>query len=216
MKAYCVAVFLSLPLSSGFLTGCAIGRTLDEASGESAHRAAEKTPEQQKIESLETQLGQLQAKLEKMEVEIDTSKKSQRLTQARPGIVESTELVQSSVATSDPERGFTQDSAVLGLRQSKVLFDSEKYPEAILGFSTFVEKNSNHPLASQAQFYLADAYFLQNDFPIAEKEFRKLLERYPQSVLTSRAREKLKICTEKNTGKGTTSIRQKSDRKSVV
>jgi tetratricopeptide (TPR) repeat protein len=180
-------------LTSSILFGCALGRNLEK----SEDAASQKTPEQVKIETLESQVIQLQGKLEKVEQEVLANQKS-LAPRTNSGLVESTELVQSSVALSDPERGFVQDTSVLSLRQSKILFDSEKYPEAILGFSTFVEKNARHPLASQAQYYLADAYFRQNDFPVAEKEFRKLLQNYPQSSLAFRGREKLKACLEKS------------------
>ena len=185
--------------ASAALSGCALLRSAPEPISEPAI----KSPEQAKIDKLETALAQLQSKVDGLEEEIAANQSPKRRTSTTN--VESTELVQSSVALTDPEKGFTQDNAVLSLRQSKVLYDSEKFPEAVLGFATFVERHASHPLASQAQYYLADSYFKQNDYPVAEKEFRKLLRDYPQTNFASQARQRLRICAENSAASATKS-----------
>lgn len=163
-----------------FFQNCAMLRSQKDQN------ISEKSPEQIRIDALQAQIDALQTKLNQME---SSKEESKPLPAGEP--------IHASIALSDPQIGFIQNTPILQLRQSKALFDSEKYPESILGFSEFLEKNENHPLASQAQFYLSEAYLRQNDFPVAEKEFRKLLRKYPFSAFATSARSQLRVCEEK-------------------
>lgn len=93
--------------------------------------------------------------------------------------------VPASVAGNDPGAGMINDAAVRAFQQGRMLFDQEKYPEAILAFSAFLEGNSGHALASSAQYSIGESYYRQGDFAVAEQEFQKLSARYPQSPRAS-------------------------------
>lgn len=105
--------------------------------------------------------------------------------------------VHSTVAANDPGAGFVNDAKVRGFQQGRILFDQEKYPEAILAFSAFLEQNETHPLAGSAQYFIAESYFLQNDYSVADQEYRKLSLRYPKSSRMSFALVRLAQCSEK-------------------
>lgn len=93
--------------------------------------------------------------------------------------------VNASIAANDPGAGFVNDGAVRAYQQGRMLFDQEKFPEAILAYSAFLEGNPSHPLASSAQYTIAESYYRQNDYAVAEQEYQKLAARYPQSARVS-------------------------------
>jgi TolA-binding protein len=136
------------------------------------------------IVSLNTRVQELEGKLQAAHVRPDystgaeNSKASQR--QAFDAL-NSIGKVHASVAGNDPGAGFVNDAAVRAFQQGKILLDQEKFPESILAFSAFLEGNSNHPLASSAQYYIGENYYRQGDFAVADQEFQKLASRYPQS-----------------------------------
>lgn len=54
-----------------------------------------------------------------------------------------------------------------------------QYPLAIQGFQQYLEDYGNTDLASNAQFYIGDSYYLQKDYKEAIKEYDKCIEAYP-------------------------------------
>lgn len=82
---------------------------------------------------------------------------------------------------SDREGGFVKDAAMRAYRDGLILFEAEKYPEAILEFSGFLKEFPDHPLAGSAQFYVGDAYFRQKEFKLALDEFKRVLIAYENS-----------------------------------
>lgn len=61
-------------------------------------------------------------------------------------------------------------------------YANARYPEAILGFKAFLENFPNNSYASNAQFWLADSYFKQQDLPAAIEEFDQLVQSYPRAA----------------------------------
>lgn len=61
-------------------------------------------------------------------------------------------------------------------------YKKNEYQDAILSFGTFVEEFPNHSLAGNAQFYLAESYFLQNEYKLALSEYKKIESNYSRSV----------------------------------
>lgn len=169
-------------------------------AGENRYSAAEPsapaTLKDQRIQSLESTVLSLNSRIQELEGKLQAS-------QNRPHIPEAVirhnfdTAIRSSVAANDPESGFANDQNTRAFQQGKILFDQEKYPEAILAFSAFIERNENHTLASQVQYYIAESYYLQGDYSVAEQEFKKLTVKYPRSPRVSYALVRLALCTEK-------------------
>ncbi len=90
-------------------------------------------------------------------------------------------LVQAKTSDSDPEAGFLNDDAIQSYRKSLLLFNSQKYSEALLAFSRFVEQYPDHPLAGNAQFFVGDSYFRQGEFQLAIQEFERGINQYGES-----------------------------------
>ncbi len=197
-------------------TGCASlfsrGDKTPENSDKNAYSATEPNDplaaKDQRIQSLESTVVTLNSRVQELEGKLQA-------TQNRPVLSDSLirqsvdaltlpkrggSVIRATVSENDPESGFANDQNTRAYQQGKILFDQEKYPEAILAYSAFLERNANHSLASQAQYGIAESYYLEADFAVADQEFQKLVIKYPRSPRASYALVRLSQCAEK-TGK---------------
>jgi len=58
-------------------------------------------------------------------------------------------------------------------------FKNAKYDEARKGFQKYIEKNPGTDLADNAQFWIGETYYLENDFEKAILEYEKVIKNYP-------------------------------------
>jgi len=56
---------------------------------------------------------------------------------------------------------------------------SGRHVEAAAGFREFVKAHPNHDFADNAQYWLGECYYDQKDYPMAMREFRRVVEKYP-------------------------------------
>jgi TolA-binding protein len=152
-----------------------------------------------RLESLETKLSSMNDKVDKTQNSLETltSTQKHRTTPTKQDDSSTEKINSTGVAQhpsegagvpvepmldeSDPESGFVSDSIVSDYRQAKILFDAQKYPEAILAFSAFVQHNTDHVLAGSAQFYVGESYFRQKEYRLALREFQRVLTSYDRS-----------------------------------
>jgi len=57
-------------------------------------------------------------------------------------------------------------------------YASGRYQAALLGFESFLQRFPNNSYASNAQFWLADSYFNQQQYPVAIQQFERVLNDY--------------------------------------
>ena len=76
---------------------------------------------------------------------------------------------------------FSSNESVDRFREAKILFDSKRYPDAVLEFSDFVKNEPDHALAPAAQYYLGMSYLKQGEYKLAEEEFSRGMLAYPHS-----------------------------------
>ncbi len=79
------------------------------------------------------------------------------------------------------EAGFINDAPVQSYRKALIQLQAKQHPESILGFSAFLEKYPDHPLAGSAQFYLGEAYYAQREYKLALREYQRVLTSYDRS-----------------------------------
>lgn len=172
------------------LTSCGSLSRRDEAP-EPADQAPEASPA--KVQELQNTISTLNAKIEELETQLRAAERRPEFRQSfdRPVRPSAGLGVDSSVAAHDPEAGYVNDSAVQAYRQGKVLFDSEKYPEAILAFSAFLERHGKHVFAGSAQYFLAESYYLQGEYAVAEQEFTRAISLYDRSPQITNAYARL-------------------------
>ena len=65
---------------------------------------------------------------------------------------------------------------------AKNLYDRGKYLDAITEFTVITLKYSGNPIVDDAQFYLAESHFKNEEFLIAVSEYQKVINDYPESV----------------------------------
>jgi tol-pal system protein YbgF len=74
------------------------------------------------------------------------------------------------------------------------LISARKYPEASAAFETFLQQFPTSPLADNAQYWLAETYYVRGQFNDALPQFRKVIEQYPQSAKMPDALLKVGYC----------------------
>lgn len=73
-------------------------------------------------------------------------------------------------------------------------FQAEAHGQAVLEFSALTKKFPEDPLASNAQYWIGEAYYRQRDLPRALAEFRKVIDDYPKSSQVPEALLKIGLC----------------------
>jgi tol-pal system protein YbgF len=74
------------------------------------------------------------------------------------------------------------------------MISARRYAEAGAAFQTFLAQFPTSPLADNAQYWLAETYYVRDDFAGAAAEFRKVIEQYPQAAKMPDALLKLGYC----------------------
>jgi tol-pal system protein YbgF len=74
------------------------------------------------------------------------------------------------------------------------MISARRYEEAGAAFETFLAQFATSPLADNAQYWLAETYYVRGQFDEALPEFRKVLEQYPQSAKLPDALLKVGYC----------------------
>jgi outer membrane protein assembly factor BamD len=64
---------------------------------------------------------------------------------------------------------------------AKSLFDRGKYLDAITEFTVITLKFSGSPVIDDAQFFLAESHFMNEEYLIAGSEYQKVINDYPES-----------------------------------
>jgi tol-pal system protein YbgF len=108
------------------------------------------------------------------------------ITAPAPGIAKSKALAEEKISPvaaigKNIPPAFASDEAIDRFREAKILFDSKRYSDAILEFSTFLKNNPDHPLAASAQFHLGMSYLEQKEYKLAEEELNRGMISYPHS-----------------------------------
>ena len=63
---------------------------------------------------------------------------------------------------------------------AKSLLDRGKYLDAITEFTVITLKYSGNPIVDDAQFYLAESHFKNNEYLIAVSEYQKVINDFPE------------------------------------
>lgn len=71
---------------------------------------------------------------------------------------------------------------------------AEDHAQAVLEFRELTKKFPEHPLASNAQYWVGEAYYRQRQFAEAVVEFQKVIDGYPTSSQVPEALLKIGLC----------------------
>lgn len=74
------------------------------------------------------------------------------------------------------------------------LIQARRYPEAASAFEGFLDFFPGSPLADNAQYWLAETYYVQRQFAEALPQFQKVIDEYPNSAKLPDALLKVGFC----------------------
>lgn len=119
---------------------------------------------------------------------------TQQLSEAVRLSQQATEVAQSANAAVN-----TPPPAPIGSDQDNYnaafdLIQSRQYGDAAVAFQRFLQSFPDSPLADNAQYWLAETYYVQRQFAAALPEFQLVLDAYPQSAKLPDALLKIGYC----------------------
>ena len=127
----------------------------------------------EELQMVSRQLAEVQERQQQQAQEIEQLRQSS-LTAGEA--YQSTSLPRTSGSTA--MQGQDEGSPTEVYLQAFGDYASGRYQSAILGFETFLQRFPNNSYASNAQFWLADCYFNQQQYLVAIREFERVLNEY--------------------------------------
>jgi tol-pal system protein YbgF len=106
----------------------------------------------------------------------------------------------STVSARAPVRSKTRDApgdrsdAAGEYRTAVDLVKASKYDDAVAALRAFVARYPRHDYADNAQYWIGEALYAQNDYPRALSEFRRVVEVYPRGNKVPDALLKVGYC----------------------
>jgi tol-pal system protein YbgF len=164
----------------------------------------------QRLDDLQSQLQQMRGEVEVLQHSEDLDKKQQRdlyqdldkrLQKLEMGLGAATAVpppattpVPTAATVSAPATP-AAGAAEEGLYQKNLkLLQQARFADAIKGFKSFLKQYPNSTLAGNAQFWMGEAYYQNNDFDTALVSFKKVLKDYPASNKVADAMAKVGYC----------------------
>lgn len=167
-----------LPVAAliGVLAGCAPPPSAPSSSNltlDMRRMQSSLDQQEQAVQSLSRQVAELDSRLQRQTEEIAQLRQSSQKTQVeyQPG-----QRMSAPGAATLPLQGENSPTEIY--LQAFGDYASGRYQTAILGFETFLQRFPNNSYASNAQFWLGDCYFNQQEYALAAQEFEKVLNNY--------------------------------------
>jgi len=127
----------------------------------------------QELQSVSRQLAELQDQQQRQSRQIE---QLQRGSLTEQGVYQPASLPHTPDATAMQGQGDGSPTEVY--LQAFGDYASGRYQSAVQGFETFLQRFPNNSYASNAQFWLADCYFNQQQYLVAIREFERVLNEY--------------------------------------
>jgi tol-pal system protein YbgF len=112
------------------------------------------------------------------------------MEQARAAVLASAQAAAATAAPPPRPVGSDQDN----YNAAFDLIQGRRYPEAASAFAGFLQAFPESPLADNAQYWLAETYYVQRQFQQALPEFERVINAYPQSAKLPDALLKIGYC----------------------
>ena len=151
-----------------------------------------------KCASLESKQAEMYSRFEENLVDNDTANASiQELYKKMAQLSQS--LKDLEVVVNNQQKDSSSANVQLPSKVYESAYNSfllGKYEMAIVGFKSFLKQYKDHDLAAQAQYYIAESMYLQNNFADAYEEYKKIEQTYSDSEFISASRLKMALCLE--------------------
>ncbi len=142
----------------------------------------------QELQSVSRQLAELQNQQQAQAEEIN---QLMRGSSTAGGAYQSASLPHTSDTTAAQRQGDGSPTEVY--LQAFGDYASGRYQSAGHGFEAFLQRFPNNSYASNAQFWLADCYFNQQQYPVAIREFERVINEYSGAPKSPEALYKIAI-----------------------
>jgi tol-pal system protein YbgF len=143
--------------------------------------------QEQTVQGLSYQIAELKSQLQQQAREIDQLRQPRQQGQA--GYQALTPQSQGTRTTPAPGEGSPTEVYL----QAFGNYASGRYQAAIHGFGIFLQRFPNNSYASNAQFWLGDCYFNQQQYSLAVQEFERVLNDYSSAAKSPDALLKIAI-----------------------
>lgn len=188
-RKYFYSLFVPV-LASALLSACAPAPTLPSTSNNTVElRRVYATLERQNqsIEELADRITGMESRLQRQADELEQLRQQGATVQPS---YQPAGLPAPSGAAS-PAQGAGSPTEVY--LQAFGDYASGRYQAAISGFESFLQRFPNNSYASNAQFWLADCYFNQQQYALAKSEFERVINDYPNAAKAPDALLKIAI-----------------------
>lgn len=136
--------------------------------------------QEQSIQDLTAQIASLDSRLQSQSEALEQLRQAQQQQQpsvAPPATTAPTTAVPGPAAVPAQIDGSPTEIYLQAFGD----YASGRYQSAIHGFTTFLQRFPNNSYASNAQYWLGDCYFNQQQYPRAIQEFERVLNDYPSA-----------------------------------
>jgi tol-pal system protein YbgF len=146
----------------------------------------------QRIDTLQADLRTIRGEVEMLQNQSEGGKNQSRALygdlEKRRAALETLGGVGAGAAPGAGNAPLAGAGAVAGAGGEQALYDAafnalkgSDYPKAISGFKSFVSAYPSSPLASNAQYWLGEAYYVTREYPSAIAAFQKVTTEWPES-----------------------------------
>jgi tol-pal system protein YbgF len=155
----------------------ALRESQDRTEREGARMVADVKSLQERLREVQGSLGEATTEVARLRSRIDAAEEAIKKTRAdldaRP---EPVAAAPAPPPAPEKPREVPNHAAEAAFNQALTTFRAREHGQAVLDFLDFIAKYPKHPLASSAQFWIAEAYFVQRDYRQALTEYQKVLE----------------------------------------
>jgi tol-pal system protein YbgF len=144
--------------------------------------------QEQAVQKLSRQVSELQEQLQRQAEEMTRLRQPSQTMQT---VYPPARTSRMQEAASAPIQGEGSPTEVY--LQAFGDYASGRYQTAVHGFETFLQRFPNNSYASNAQFWLSDCYFNQQQYPLAIQEFERVISDYQSAPKSPDALLKIAI-----------------------
>jgi tol-pal system protein YbgF len=169
------------------LTGCASTRSTDLSPLRNELGQLRQLQQQQatQIDQNRNNLMTVEAKMQEQQNLLDDLRRelaTKKVTPTREITASSRPVFSSATAPTDTDN--QSGSATEIYLQAFSDYAAGRFEQAIQGFETFLRQHAHSDYAGNAQYWLGECYYSQQQYSQAVEEFQRTVERYPQGSKT--------------------------------
>lgn len=151
------------------------------------------------MDDLQRQAADLQGRVERMEYEQEGSAGRQRalyadLDERIQSLESGLQRAGTGIAGADDELPVPNGTDQQNYQAAFELLKEQRYDQAAAAFSQFLSTYPDSQLADNAQYWLAESYYVSEEFERALDQFRLVIDRYPRSRKVPDAQLKIGYC----------------------